>query len=308
MLKGPAMMSETEIKQPAVISAKRQLEEMIKRPAIMSGKQALAVPSGQQSGHRNRPPPDAASVRQDYTGHRFCIRERIRYLSFYIFLDGCVSFLFFNSWIAFFLLLPGAAAFLAERRSVLQKRREKVIRQQFLDGIQMMSASLQAGYSPENALSETLPELRKVYEPDAVVIREFTFMEAQISVGRNLEELFMDFGRRCAAEDIQSFAEVFLSAKRSGGDLLAIVRNTVSCIRQKQETMQEIETCLAGKLMEQKIMSMVPILILAYIRLSSPEFMSLMYGNAAGTAIMTLCFLIYALAYFWGRKIVQIEV
>lgn len=234
--------------------------------------------------------------------------ELVKYLGFYIVLDGCVSYLFFYSWTAFVILLPGVFLFLAERRKTLQKRRAKEIKRQFLDGIQMMAASLQAGYSAENALVEALKELQKVYKSDDIIVNEFRLMGAQISVNRTLEELFMDFGRRSAIDDIQSFAEVFLTAKRSGGDLLAIIRNTASCIRQKEETMQEIETCLAGKIMEQNIMSVIPIGILAYVKLTSPEFISSMYGNLTGTAVMTLCFLVYIAAYFWGRHIIRIEV
>lgn len=216
--------------------------------------------------------------------------------------------MFFCSWIAFIVLLPGVVLFVHERKQALQKKRVDEMKRQFLDGVQMIGTSLQAGYSVENALKEAVKELLKVYGPDDFIIREFRFMAAQIEMSRSMEELFLDFGRRCAIDDIQSFAEVFLTAKRSGGDLMAIIRNTIACIRQKQETMQEIETCLAGKVMEQNIMSLIPILILAYVKLASPEFLDSMYGNAAGAAVMGICFLVYVLAYVWGRKIVRIEV
>ena len=72
--------------------------------------------------------------------------------------------------------------------------------------------------------------------------------------------------------------------------------------------MQEIETCLSGKVMEQNIMSLIPIFILAYIKLSSPEFLAAMYGNTTGVAVMSCCFVVYVAAYFWGRRIVKIEV
>ena len=244
----------------------------------------------------------------DYSTYTFSGKELMRYLLFYILLDACISYLFFYSWIGFVVLLPGAVPFLREKKKSLQKKRAGEMKKQFLDGIQMMAASLQAGYSVENALKEAVKELRKVYDADSFIVREFSRMETQTGMSRTMEALFLDFGRRCAIDDIQSFAEVFLTARRSGGDLLAVIRNTVSCIRLKQETMQEIETCLAGKVMEQNIMSLIPILILAYIKLSSPDFLSVMYGNIAGTTVMSLCFAVYVLAYFWGRKIVRIEV
>lgn len=240
--------------------------------------------------------------------YRLSGKELAKYLFLYALLDGCISYLFFYSWIAFVLLLPGVFLFLAEQRRSLQAKRAREMTRQFLDGIRMVAASLQAGYSAENSLKEALRELRKIYGSDSFIVREFHFMDVQIGMSRNMEELFLDFGKRCGIEDIQSFAEVFLTAKRSGGDLLAVIRNTASCIRQKQETMQEIETCLAGKIMEQNIMSLIPILILAYVKLSSPEFLAAMYGNVTGTAVMIVCFAVYVAAYFWGRSIVRIEV
>lgn len=287
-------------------SVKPQKKKQQKQKSQKQKKQKFKKKTARWMPHRNvqnrkRKMPDYSEYRLSKKEWMFCIGK-------YLVLDGCISYLFFYSKIPFLLFLPGVFLFVREEKKVFQKKREREIKQQFLDGIQMMSASLAAGYSAENALSETLKELCKVYEGDACIIREFRFMEAQISMNRNMEELLLDFGRRSAVDDICSFAEVFMTAKRSGGDLLAVIRNTVFCIRQKQETMQEIETCLAGKVLEQNIMSMIPLLILIYVKLTSPEFLEVMYGNSTGTVVMCICLAVYAAAYFWGRSIVRIEV
>ncbi len=172
----------------------------------------------------------------------------------------------------------------------------------------MTAASLSAGYSIENAVREAWKELRRIYTEESFIIREFQLLVNQSEMNRSMEQLFMDLGKRSGVEDIQSFAEVFLTARRTGGDLLSVIRNTCSCIRQKQETLLEIETCLAGKVMEQNIMSAVPLLILGYIRLTSPEFLDGMYGNMTGSAVMAICLMVYAAAYAWGKSIVDIEV
>lgn len=252
--------------------------------------------------------PTSETIRPDYTVYRFSSQERVRYFGQFLLLDASVSILFFNSVFVFFCLCPFAAVYIREQKQMLLRRRADEMLRQFLDGLSMTAASLQAGYSVENAFREAVKELKKLHGRNSFVVREFELLGAQLDVSRSVEELLLDLGRRSGVEDIQSFAEVFLTAKRSGGDLLAVIRNTVSCIRQKQETMQEIETCLAGKVMEQNIMSLVPILILAYVRLTSPEFLIGMYDSTAGTAVMTVCFLVYAAAYFWGKRIVRIEV
>lgn len=247
-------------------------------------------------------------MRQDYTKYKFSSREWFQCLLFYTGLDAAVSYLFFDSAAAFLMLVPGFWLFQREYRAGLKKRREDQMKKEFLDGIQMTSASLQAGYSIENAFRESQKELKKIYAPDSFIMREFRLISAQVDMNRNIEELLLDLGKRSGIDDIRSLAEVVETAKRAGGDLIAIFRNTISCMRQRQETLAEIETCLAGKVMEQNVMSMVPILILAYVRLTSPEFLEAMYGNITGVSVMLCCFIIYIAAVLWGRSIIQIEV
>ena len=223
-------------------------------------------------------------------------------------LDGLISYLFFSSFFAFLVLLPGFPVFLNDKKRRLQNARKQEMNRQFLEGIQMTAASLAAGYSIENAVKEAWKELSRIYPKDSFIIREFQILVHQTEMNRSMEQLFLDLGNRSGVEDIQSFGEVFLTARRTGGDLLSVIRNTCSCIRQKQETLMEIETCLAGKVMEQNIMSAVPLLILGYIRLTSPEFRDGMYGNVTGAAVMTICLIVYGAAYLWGRSIVNIEV
>ena len=97
------------------------------------------------------------------------------------------------------------------------------------------------------------------------------------------------------------------SAKRTGGDMIAIIRNAVTSIQVKKETREEIETNLSGKASEQRIMSAAPILLIAYTSITSPGFLDVCYHNTLGIAIMTFSLLIYAAAFLWGRKIMQIE-
>jgi len=57
-----------------------------------------------------------------------------------------------------------------------------------------------------------------------------------------------------------------------------------------------------------RMMSMIPLFILAYVSVTSPGFLDVMYHNAAGILIMTLCLLLYLTAFLWGRKIMRIRV
>ena len=243
-----------------------------------------------------------------YGVYQYSKKEWVKYSMIYLGLDALVSYLFFQSVWAFLLLLPGVVVFFRDRKKVLQEQRAEQMQSQFLTGMQLVCTSLQAGYAVENAFREAIPELEKIYEKDDFILREFRYIVGQLSLNRTVEALLLELGRRSHVEDIQNFAEVFYIAKRTGGDLMAITQNTVSCIQQKQETKQEIDTSLAGKRMEQNMMSGIPLFILGYVKLSSPGFLDTLYHNITGIVVMSVCFGGYLLAYFWGRKIMHIQV
>lgn len=244
----------------------------------------------------------------DYNQYHFTKKQWIYQILLYAVIDGIVSVLFYRSVLAFILFFSGFFFFLKERKSDYILAGKKELSQQFLTGIQAVSAALAAGYSVENAFEEALEDLERVFEKEDKIIKEFTYIRNQIKLNNTLENLLLDLAKRSRVEEIENFAEVFSAAKRSGGDLIAIIRNTILCISQKEETKMEIETCLSAKRLEQKIMSGVPFMILIYVGAASPGFLDVMYHNPSGICIMSLCLAMYVAAFLWGKKIVEIEV
>ena len=123
-----------------------------------------------------------------------------------------------------------------------------------------------------------------------------------------VEQVLMEFAEQVASEDVNSFVTVFVTAKKSGGDMIGIIRNTTNQIGDKIVVKREIDTLLAAKKYEFQIMSMVPYGIIGYMSLSFPEFMDGLYGNVTGIGVMTICLGIYAGAYYLGIKILRIDV
>lgn len=175
-------------------------------------------------------------------------------------------------------------------------------------GMRYVSTALAAGYSIENAFSQAAGEMKKVCRPDEPALREFRRIVSGLRINQTMESLLSSLGERSGVENIQVFAEVFEAARRTGGDLIAVIRHTTMSISKKEETSQEIEVCLSSKRMEQNIMSAVPFLLIGYVKMASPGFLDVMYGNAMGVIIMSVCLGIYIFAFLLGRKIVNIEV
>ena len=188
------------------------------------------------------------------------------------------------------------------------RKKEHELRQQFRDSIQAMASALKAGYSVENAIREAGRDISPVYSEETRIRKEFERMERQMDMNLSAEEVLQGFAERTGQEDIENFVNVFAAAKRSGGDSIAIIRDAVKIISGKIDTEKEIQTMLASKKMEFDIMRAVPFVIILYMKLTFGEFLSVLYGNMAGAAIMSICICVYMGAYVYGRKIIRIEV
>ena len=79
-------------------------------------------------------------------------------------------------------------------------------------------------------------------------------------------------------------------------------------ISEKIDTEKEIQTVIAAKKLEFEIMCAVPFVIIIYMKLTFGDFLSVLYGNPAGAAVMSVCLGVYIAAYRFGRKTVRIEV
>lgn len=221
---------------------------------------------------------------------------------------GLFAYTFYRSWKVFLAALPAAFFYPLWERRRRKEKRQAMLASQFKDGMMILASGLSAGYSIENALTAGEQELTLLYGADGMITREFAGMAQQIRINRPVEQLLMDFAKRSGLEDVQNFAEVFSVAKRSGGDLGGIMRHTADMIRDKMQVREEIATLTASKQFEQKIMNMIPFLIVFYVDISSPGFFEQMYGTGLGRMLMSGCLVVYLAAYVLAQKILAIEV
>ena len=221
---------------------------------------------------------------------------------------GITAVLFYQSWfgmVSLFLYLPVLRRIFRERK---EKERKRKLLLEFKDAMQSISAALQAGYSLENAWKESEREMAELHGEDAQMVRSLHQMNLAAAMNQPIEKLFYEFAAVSGCEDILNFAEVFLFVKRSGGDFGRIIKSTTERIRDKMEVEEEIQTVLSGKKMEQKIMSVIPIGLLAYLRLTSGDFLAPLYGNETGICVMTGALAAYGVALWLSEKIISIKV
>lgn len=168
-----------------------------------------------------------------------------------------------------------------------------------------MATALKAGYSVENALLESMSDMKQMYGVNSMIYEELEILRRGFIINISPEEMLQDLGRRSSNEDISQFAEIFRIARLNGGNMPEIIGSTAGQIGNKIDIRMELHAALSGRLMEQRLMRLMPLAILLYIEISTPGYFDTLYHNAAGVGIMTVCLVLYMAAYVLGERIME---
>lgn len=213
-------------------------------------------------------------------------------------------FFYRSAWAMLPLSPVGVVCFREMHRERGRREREELV-SQFRECILAVSASLQAGYSVENAFLESEQDMAQMYGREALICRELRLIRRGLNINISLEELLADLGGRSGCDEIVQFAEVFSIARRSGGNLAEIIGSSSELIGRKIDLRREINALLGGRKMELMIMKLMPFAILLYIELSSSGYFAALYHNFSGVLIMTGCLAVYLGAYAAGEVIMK---
>lgn len=220
----------------------------------------------------------------------------------------CFLAFFYRSVLVFPMGILCAVLYCQWKRTRLCEKRKEILQQQFRDWINAAASHLQSGSSVENAFVHAGRELTLLYGEETDIRREIRGMEHLLANNIPLEKILLELGDRSQAEDIRNFAEVFAIGKRSGGNLREMIENCCGIIGMKAEVEREIQTLLHGKVMEQKVMCLIPFGIISYISITSPGYFQPLYHNPAGVCMMSICLLCYLFSVWLSARIVHIEV
>lgn len=222
--------------------------------------------------------------------------------------DALVSYTFYQSKLVFLAALPVCLIYPFLIRKTLVEKRRQLLLDQFKEALSTLSSFLSAGYSTENAFRVSVQELKHMYSEDALIVREFVHFTKGMDLNKPLEDMLSDFAYRSGLDDVSNFAEIFIAAKKNGGNLVQIIAHTSGIIRDKVQIMEDIKTLNASKQYEQKVMNLIPFVIIIYMNLSSPDFFMTLYTQTLGRVTMTVCLLLYCLAVYLANRIMDIEV
>lgn len=215
------------------------------------------------------------------------------------------AYLFFDDLLGIIIIFPYSLYLLIKIKDGYKSFIKKRYVFQFKDTLGCLLTSLEAGYGIEQAVTAARGDLRLIHGADSCMTKELEQMERKLMLGQSIEEVIGEFAERIDVGEIRNFADIFAVAKRSGGDIIALVRAAERDLYEKIELEREIEEIISANRMECLIMKVMPLGIILYFRVFSPSFLSPLYGTAIGKIIMIGLAAVYFGVSEYTKKIVD---
>ena len=155
-------------------------------------------------------------------------RETFVFSIKYILVAVLASYLFYDSVYAFLLILPFIKLFILRENKKIIKGRILILEGQFCEMIGSLSTYLSAGLSPESSVINARNDMMKMYGEKSLIVNEMNEVIKGLSLGVTLSDGLKKFASRVKSDDIRDFVTVFTEAFKSGGNLVSIIKSTVT--------------------------------------------------------------------------------
>jgi len=197
--------------------------------------------------------------------------------------------------------------FLPIRTKQILKKKQQNLKLQFRELLDALATSIGSGKNIADSFRAARDDLGIIYSEDTDIIKELDIILFGMNNNIDIEKSLLDFGIRSGVDDIVSFANVFETCYRKGGNIKDVIKNTQQIISEKMEVEMEIQTVVAGSKNEQSIMTVMPIMLIAIIKMMSPEFAH-NFVTPTGIIATTIGVVLFVAAYIVGNIVMEIKI
>lgn len=236
-------------------------------------------------------------------------QKQICILFYAIILNISISYLLYKSFI-FVLLTPLTYRFLnIAITNMNEKRLKKKFKNEFKDFLYALSGSFSTGRHLVEALQEVSESLGKMYSKDNQIMTEINTILSQLKLtGYDEIKVLENFKKRKPIEDVVDFVEMYKSCRDTGGDFAGVLSKGANMIAEKITIDREIEAITYQKKIEGRVIGSMPVVLLIFLNIFSPDYISPLYSGLSGHIIMTLALVLTIFAFAMIERITNIEI
>ena len=184
----------------------------------------------------------------------------------------------------------------------LKVRRLQKFNIQLEEALGMISSSLKAGFSINQALDEVADQN---IHPVSV---EFRLLTQEIRLGVPLEQALENMNRRLGSEDFELVATAILTARQTGGELTGTLERVAALIRERVKISNKVRALTAMGRLQALVIALMPFVLMFMMSWASPALMDEFYASPLGIVAVIMVVVLDVLGFLWIRKITTIDV
>jgi tight adherence protein B len=193
------------------------------------------------------------------------------------------------------LMIPG---FMIRRK---KKARLNQINGQIGDCLTVMTNSLRAGYSFQQALDLVGKEM------NGPLALEFRRTLREVNLGNTTEQALLNLIQRVESDDLELMITAVLIQRQIGGNLAEIFDKISDSIRDRIRLKGEIKTLTAQGRISGLMIGLLPVALFFILLLISPDYIGVLLQQSAGRMILGIAVASEIIGFLIIRKIVDVE-
>lgn len=174
--------------------------------------------------------------------------------------------------------------------------------EQLPDAIDVMRRALMVGH-PFNAALNLVAE-----DMEDPVAGEFRTTFADMNYGNDVRRAMLGLLQRVPSVTVMALVTSVLVQRETGGNLAEILEQSSRIIRQRFKFQRRVTTLSAEGRMSAWVLAMVPLGLFVVLRLTSPDYFTVMLESSTGRDVIAYTFGWAMIGIFFIRRIIRIDV
>lgn len=174
----------------------------------------------------------------------------------------------------------------------------------FIDFLNQINSNMSIGMGFDSSILSSALLLKSDQSYSAKAIEEINRF---IKMGVSTESVFSRVTELFPISEAKLYARMMKISKETGANPSDITGITIDKLYLKHKVNHEIHTILFQKKLEQTILCVAPMVVILFIRLSTPEYLSVLDGTLAGKIVMTSALSLIVVMKLISERLVNIK-
>ncbi len=245
----------------------------------------------------------------DFREFEFSRGRKLQLYTVFSTIGFLVSYLLYQNVLFIAVMIPFFPKLKAFVEIKVREKRKQEYLVQFKDFLFIAATSIGAGRSMKDAIGESIPRLVDIYGTETVFIPELQVVYKRISDANEDDvTVLMDLALFSGQEDVIDFVTIYSSCKITGASIIRAMNQAAMVIIDKMTIEREITELIRRKEQEGLIILSVPILVILFLNLSSPDYIAPLYETIRGRLIMTGVVAANVGVYELIQRIVKVDI